>query len=51
MGAFQIHGSRVAAFLMGSDTHLKRKIRFGYCIVKLIKSIVRIGIAGQAAPA
>ncbi len=44
MGAFQIHGSRVAPFLMDSDTHLKSKIRFGTVIVKLIKSIVRIGM-------
>ena len=36
MGAFQIHQLRVTAFLMGSHTHLKGKIRFSYRVVKLI---------------
>ena len=44
VGAFQIHGSRVAPFLMGSHSHLKSTIRFGSVSVELIKSIVRIGL-------
>jgi hypothetical protein len=35
MGAFQIHHFVFAPFLMGSHTHLKGKIRFGYFSVKL----------------
>jgi hypothetical protein len=46
VGTFQIHQLDVAPFLMGSHTHLKSKIRFGPVSVKLIKSIVRIGMRG-----
>jgi hypothetical protein len=46
MGAFQIHQLRVAPFLMDSNIHLKRKIRFGYAIVKLIYSMLRIYAPG-----
>ena len=46
MGAFQIHYLYVAPFLMVSDTHLIRKVRFGRRTVKLFKFMLRIGSYG-----
>ena len=48
MGAFQIHQLCVAPFLMGSCTHLRSKIRSIPRSVKLINSILCIGVKGPS---